>query len=202
MASELSFTVHEDPLRVTYPYIEDLSVPTRWLMDIQTKREIQNVVPWVSGVQLKNGESWYAYKEIDRPFYTPGDSVALHVVQLVAVIISKNPYSTTDQDYSPPVMRGILLDYHSEGTLEQALKATDGSNHPWRRWALQIADALYRLRPSNNTHMDVKPSNVVIDNQRNAVLLDISGIGGVTHEWLAPEILEILDPLSSPFEMR
>lgn len=77
MASELSFTVHEDPLRVTYPYIEDLSVPTRWLMDIQTKCEIQNVVPWVSGVQLKNGESWYDYKEIDRPFSSPRDSAVL-----------------------------------------------------------------------------------------------------------------------------
>ncbi|KAG5287030.1 protein kinase [Histoplasma ohiense] len=61
-------------------------------------------------------------------------------------------------------MRGILLDYHSEGTLEQALRAADGSNHPWRRWALHIADALYRLHPRNNTHMDLKPSNVVIDN--------------------------------------
>lgn len=50
--------------------------------------------------------------------------------------------------------------------------------------------------------MDLKPSNVVIDNQGNDVLIDISGIGGVTHKWLAPEIQEILDPLSLPFEVR
>ncbi|EEP77974.1 predicted protein [Uncinocarpus reesii 1704] len=216
IASRLSYTVHEDALRVTYPHLKDLPVPTRWVSDIQMKEEIQDVVPWVSRVQLIDDESWYIYKEIDRPFYSLRDSVVLQrelqnlklfrgipsVVQLAAVIISKSPYSTTDRDERPPVMRGILLDYHLEGTLERVLKRTNGSNRPWCGWALQIAEALNQLHLSNNTHMDLKPSNVMIDNEENAVLIDISGIGGVTHEWLAPEIREILDPLSLPFEMR
>lgn len=30
--------------------------------------------------------------------------------------------------------------------------------------------------------MDIKPSNVVIDGNGNVVLIDISGVSGVTHE--------------------
>ncbi|KAI1987788.1 hypothetical protein LOZ53_004156 [Ophidiomyces ophidiicola] len=216
IASKLSYKIREDPLRVTYPHLEELSVSTRWISDIQTKREIQHAVPWISQVQLKNDKNWYIYKEIDGPFHSPRDSVVLQqelqnlklfrgissVVQLVAVVISKNPYLTADQDYSPSVMRGILLDYHSGGTLEQALMETDGRNRPWCRWALQIAEALNQLHLSNITHMDLKPSNIVIDHQGNAVLIDISGIGGVTHGWLAPEMQEALDPLSLSFETR
>jgi hypothetical protein len=30
----------------------------------------------------------------------------------------------------------------------------------------------------------------------------VSGIGGVTYEWLMPEIRQISDPLALPFEVR
>jgi serine/threonine protein kinase len=50
--------------------------------------------------------------------------------------------------------------------------------------------------------MDIKPSNVVIDDSGNAVLIDISGIGGVTHEWRAPEIRDEISPIELPFETR
>lgn len=46
-------------------------------------------------------------------------------------------------------------------------------------------------------HMDLKPSNVVISSELDAVLIDISGIGGVTRQWLCPEMLESKrDPFS------
>lgn len=35
--------------------------------------------------------------------------------------------------------------------------------------------------------MDIKPSNVVLDADANAVLIDISGVGGMTYEWRSPE---------------
>jgi serine/threonine protein kinase len=38
--------------------------------------------------------------------------------------------------------------------------------------------------------MDLKPSNVVLSVEADAVLIDISGIGGVTGQWLSPEMLE------------
>ncbi len=44
--------------------------------------------------------------------------------------------------------------------------------------------------------MDLKPSNVVLSAESNAVLIDISGIEGVTRQWLSLEMLKSKkDPL-------
>jgi serine/threonine protein kinase len=50
--------------------------------------------------------------------------------------------------------------------------------------------------------MDLKPSNVVISVDMNAVLIDISGIGGVTRQWLSPEMLKEDDPMPQSLEAR
>lgn len=50
--------------------------------------------------------------------------------------------------------------------------------------------------------MDIKPSNIVLDKDDNAILIDISGIGGMTYEWRAPEIRDEIDTFSLPFENR
>lgn len=45
--------------------------------------------------------------------------------------------------------------------------------------------------------MDLKPSNVALSGESDAVLIDISGIGDVTRQWLCSEMLESKkDPLS------
>ena len=36
--------------------------------------------------------------------------------------------------------------------------------------------------------MDLKPFNVVIDIHDDAILIDISGVGGITPEWTASEM--------------
>ncbi|KAF3483914.1 protein kinase domain-containing protein [Arthroderma uncinatum] len=216
VSNKLRYTIREDVSRVIYPQVEDLSVPTRWLSDIKLKEGLPSAVPWISLAKLDENGRWYIYKEIERPFYSPRDSDVMqqelrnlmqfrhvpNIVQLVAVVVSRNPYLTTTPVNDKPVMRGILLEYYSGGTLELILKESDGKNLPWRRWALQIADGLNQLHLRGITHMDLKPSNIMIDNEGNAVLIDISGIGGVTHEWLAPELQDILDPLSLPFGTR
>lgn len=66
----------------------------------------------------------------------------------------------------------------------------------------QIASALAEMHQRGLTHMDLKPSNVVISNDFDAVLIDISGIGGVTRKRLSLEILGENDPLSLGFEAR
>jgi len=52
------------------------------------------------------------------------------------------------------------------------------------------------------THIDLKPLNILISAEINAVLSDISGIGGVMRDYLAPEMLNILDPLAKSKELR
>lgn len=49
--------------------------------------------------------------------------------------------------------------------------------------------------------MNIKPSSIMLDAERNVVLIDISGIGGVTHAWRAPEIRDEISPLYLPFEV-
>lgn len=50
--------------------------------------------------------------------------------------------------------------------------------------------------------MDIKPSNIVLDKDDNAILIDISGIGGMTYEWRAPEIRDEIDTFGLSFKDR
>jgi hypothetical protein len=89
----------------------------------------------------------YVYKEIERPLYAPDDTKmielelqhlkllrdgntddntggAKHIVRLMAAVVSDNPYRTsTDRadTEQQTVVRGILLEYHPNGSLKEAL---------------------------------------------------------------------------------
>ncbi len=164
---------------------------------------------------FQGDETPYVYKEVERAHYVPRDTEVLvqelrnldmfrgatvGIVQLVAAVVSQNPYQTTQpgKECDPVVLRGFLLEHHPNGTLESALKSpTPEARERWREWALQIASALAKMHHRGLAHMDLKPSNVVLSGESDAVLIDISGIGGVTRQWLCPEMLESKkDPLS------
>ena len=49
--------------------------------------------------------------------------------------------------------------------------------------------------------MDLKPSNIVFNIKDDAIIIDISGIA-VTKDGLAPEMREVDDPISLPWENR
>ncbi|KAI1754410.1 hypothetical protein F4782DRAFT_492373 [Xylaria castorea] len=51
------------------------------------------------------------------------------------------------------------------------------------------------------THMDIKPSNVVIGEDSQAVLIDISG-RAFSRDWLSPEMRHLPDPLSQDISSR
>jgi len=50
--------------------------------------------------------------------------------------------------------------------------------------------------------MDLKLSNIVISADSDAVLIDISGIGGVTRDWLLPEVQASNLLWKETFELR
>jgi hypothetical protein len=52
------------------------------------------------------------------------------------------------------------------------------------------------------TLIDLKPKNVVVSNSWNAVLIDVSGIGGTTNEFLLPELFQAMDRCSECWELR
>ncbi|KAK3693127.1 kinase-like domain-containing protein [Podospora appendiculata] len=131
------------------------------------------------------------------------------IVRLVAAVVSKHPYQTRtglnrETSNAEKVVRGILLEYHPNGTLQDALRSPKSVHMDarWQAWGLQIARALARLHQNGITHMDLKLANIVVTADWNAVLIDISGIGGVTREWLSPEFHDEGDPLSWDMEAR
>ena len=200
VADRLRVSMGEDPLRIIYPlYVENTLWPKVWESDIQKEEDITG-----SAFRVKRAgeKTSYIYKIVDRPFYYRNDTYVflqelqnlklfrndLNIVQLRGIVISTNPYQTTPEDDDLPVIRGFLLEYHPYGTLEERLEQADLANFTWKDWPLQIGYGLLRLHQENITHMDLKPSNIVIGIRGNALLIDISGIGGVTFEWMAPEV--------------
>jgi serine/threonine protein kinase len=50
--------------------------------------------------------------------------------------------------------------------------------------------------------MDLKPENIVLSKDLNAILIDTSGIGGTTRKWLSPEMRHQPNPLAQDIEAR
>lgn len=211
--NNLYYQVWEDSSRTQYPsFVKDLSVPTTALAGIKT---IAKIAPGISRVNISCDpeERCCIFKSIDKPFYNPRDTKVLEqelqnlklfcqptIVQLVSVVISTNPYHTGKSEDPGSVLRGFLLEYHPGGTLEDALKENRVC-FGLRRWPVQIARGLQQLHRQNIAHMDLKPSNIVININDDAVIIDISGIA-VTKDWLAPEMRAVDDPISLPWEAR
>jgi serine/threonine protein kinase len=206
--NNLYYQVREDPARIRYPiFVNDLSVPTITLAGIET---IAKVAPGISRVNISSDPRCYIFKSIDKQFYEPRDTKILEqelhnlklfrqptIVQLISVVISTNPYHTGKSEDPSSVLRGFLLEYHPGGTLEDALR----ENRICRKWPVQIAHGLEQLHGQTIAHMDLKPSNIVIGINNDAVIVDISGTAA-TKDWLAPEMREALDPISLPWEAR
>lgn len=118
------------------------------------------------------------------------------------IAVFTNPYATSKKCVQQFVVSGILLEYYRGGSLQHVLNEHRLSEYGWERWAIQIGSALSSLHGAKRTHMDVKPSNIVLDDAGNSILIDISGIGGMTHEWRAPEIRDEISPFDLPFQAR
>jgi serine/threonine protein kinase len=224
---QLRFCLRKDPFHVRYPpYDFHLGVPTKELSDISKTRELG----WrVYEIRLSGDDRPYIYKQMESPHYHPQESVVLNqelqnlqqfrgvegIVQLVAAVISQNPYRTlqlgasnisingSTKSTDQVVLRGFVLQYHPNGTLQGALQDSNQETiRQWRKWAFQISLALLRFHERGLAHMDLKPSNIVFDAEYNAVLIDISGIGGITREYTSPEMLNLNEPLDEKLEAR
>lgn len=218
VADRITFQIEEDPGRVIYPILDHThDLPT---FEASHLEDDEFIAPTVSTVRFE--QKRFAYKKIDRPIYAPGDSEHIlneigalaqfhgqpNIAQILGVVISDNPYKTRPSTISSPVVTGFLLEYYPGGSLEQALSETeDQDDSLLRRWALQTGRALETLHIQRRTHLDIKPSNIVLDANKNAILIDISGTGGYEWEWLSPEMQKTIQtaaapPASTLFETR
>ncbi|KAL6239578.1 hypothetical protein BDW75DRAFT_227197 [Aspergillus navahoensis] len=166
------------------------------------------IAPTVSIVLVDQRK--FAYKSIDRLIYVPGDAEHIldeidalvhfrgeaNIAQLIGLVVSSNPYKTRTLTDMPAVITGFLAEYYPGGSLEQIIEKNE------------IGKTLESLHLSNRTHLDIKPSNIVLDAQKNAILIDISGTGGYGLEWLSPEMDTAVRqnmgmvPTDAPFKER
>ncbi|KAL4973169.1 putative serine-threonine protein kinase [Aspergillus desertorum] len=188
-ANRVSFQIAEDPRRIIYPILDQVQdLPT---FEASHLEDAKVIAPTIDTVLFK--QERFAYKKLERLIYEPGDTEHIlneikalaqfrgqpYIAQLIGLVIYGNPYKTRPSTISSPVITGFLLEYYPEGSLEQVLaenKVEDDSL--LRRWALQTGRALEVLHTQQLTHLDIKPSNIVLDANRNAILIDISGTGG------------------------
>jgi hypothetical protein len=81
-------------------------------------------------------------------------SSSQHVINLQGLVASDNPYLTDSVNPTPPVVRGLLLQYAPRGNLSEVL-GTD-LEIDWNQrvsWAMQITAGLEDIHNSNIPHM-------------------------------------------------
>ncbi|BCS15428.1 hypothetical protein ALUC_70661S [Aspergillus luchuensis] len=205
--------VREDFRSVAYPSCDEFpSFRQFHHKELTGATEITPGVFWVYHRKTR-----YVLKIVDRPLYRRHDTEVIrkelenlnyfagvpNIVQAAGIAVSTNPYKSFDWDTGLPLaVTGILLEAYPGGTLQQVLSDRRVTEYRWKQWPIQIGTALNRFHVAKKTHMDLEPSNIVLDADGNAVLIDISGIGGFTSEWCAPEVLSDIPPCDLPFEQR
>ncbi|BCS27253.1 uncharacterized protein APUU_60301S [Aspergillus puulaauensis] len=208
----LNYRIREDPLRVVYPKAADYAF-FRKINDEELTRDTEIS----DGVfRVYNNGTQYILKIVDCPFYkSNGFTVskreldnlenfygAPNIVKPRGVVVSTNPYMTSKDSNREPIMTGILLPTYPEGSLREILSENRMAKYAWKKWPIQIGTALNCFHEANQTHMDIKPSNIAIDSEGDAEIIEISGISGITREWCSPEIRDEASPFDLSFEQR
>jgi hypothetical protein len=107
------------------------------LRNIRRVKDIDNY-EYVNTAYIVGDKHQYVYKGMDRLVYFPHDTKVLEqelrnlelfhdskrIVQLAATVISSSPYQSRESD-APPVLRGILLEHHPNGTLHNILQSPE-----------------------------------------------------------------------------
>ncbi|PKX99842.1 kinase-like protein [Aspergillus campestris IBT 28561] len=211
---EHRYTIREDLPRVIYPSCREF--PSLRQISKAKLLEQSEITDGVSHVVDVNDRTPYILKVVNRPLYQAHDTETIrnelkdleyfrgepNIAQLAGIAVATNPYTTSSATEQPPVIFGILSVFYPGGSLQNLLDKDRVREHSWESWTIQIATAISYLHKAGIIHMNIKPSNVVLDADGNAVLIDISGVGRITHMWLAPEIRKEISPAGLPFEVR
>ncbi|KAJ0419073.1 kinase-like domain-containing protein [Aspergillus carlsbadensis] len=87
---------------------------------------------------------------------------------------------------------GFLLHHFTAGSLRDILPARQRAgtlpNSLKLRWGRQVASALVHLNRAGTFYSDLRPDNVLLDSDENAILCDFEQRGN-WYEWCAPEVL-------------
>jgi len=96
------------------------------------------------------------------------------------------------ENLESPKVLGVLYPYYKNSTMSSVIERSveEGSRislHRKAKWCFQLADALYHVHYRGHTwHQDMKPANILLDDEDNVVIIDWEqGIGG-TNTFVSP----------------
>jgi serine/threonine protein kinase len=112
-----------------------------------------------------------------------------HVVGMIGLVI--NNFRVPDRSY----VQGILIEYCPKGTLKSLLRASDPPVEPSikKRWAAQIAHGISAIHGAGLIHGDLRCENVVVDENEDARIIDISNGSAFMMGW-HPVLDRVDDP--------
>lgn len=213
-AAYFEYEIREGSQRVLYPLCSEFPYFQRvHLSDISDRHEIaEGRVFRVRLCHIRDID--YVYKTVDWPLHNPMDTEVIceelralervrnfpHI-RLLVLWSPQTNMQLHSQTTSPLFVTGILLGFYGGGSLKGVFAENSLDRYDWQKLTIQIGTALRQLHDIGRTHMDIKPSNVVLDLEGNAILVDIGGLG-VTCSWLSPEFQHEVGAASAPLEMR
>jgi len=107
-----------------------------------------------------------------------------YIINLIAGVVIDNYYYGP----GPDMISGLLLEYAPCGNLESILRTNDVHNILWQRrlkWAYQSTRAVVDMHALGIVHGDIKCSNIVVKDDDNIAIIDLSE-GGGTEGWYWP----------------
>lgn len=118
-------------------------------------------------------------------------SESRHIIRLCGVVLSPDPYQSSSDIRPAQVIRGVLLNYASRGSLGHVL-STEPDFCQRTSWALQIVYGLREIHQRDILHLDLKAENIVIDEFNNVYITDLAKIHS-TYCFRAPELYKSLE---------
>ncbi|KAJ5627325.1 hypothetical protein N7528_004752 [Penicillium herquei] len=198
--SSMTYKIGEDESRIQWPPFDQVQITDLPVFDLEKDFDNFQFLN-LSVMKAQIGERVYAYKAIERLYYEPKDTQNIlaemtalakfrgypNIAQIVGLVKSDDPYTTDRNGPMPTVLMGFLCEYYPGGTLQDMINNPEA----WKKvdeslimkWAIQIGTALHSMHKNGCTHLGVKPHNIMIDGNQDAVLIDIGGTGGFKLQW-------------------
>lgn len=208
------YTIEDGLVQIRFPTLPSFACNPIPAIAVERVQVLDDINGQVFRVQIAEEDGEFIHKTVERPFYEPLDTVAFesemqtslllrdipNIGQIVGVTVGKSIYLTTKDCGAPDMIHGMLFKYYPGGTIKQSRRRNQ-EPESWRKWPLQIARALREIHKRELVHMDLKPSNIVLDAEDNTVIIDFGG-QQVTYDWLAPELREKEDVFMCCLEQK
>ena len=145
------------------------------------------------------------YHELGLVFKLPHHSNIIHAPSIM--VTTEKPHDNNREPLisSKKYVCGALYPYHERQSLQEVIEAARADKvriSPTRKakWAHQISSAMAAVHSSQQFHMDLKPSNTLLDGHDDIIIIDWEQLGASPF-FIAPEATGMYDAELVPSDM-